>query len=257
MICPRCKEVLPDGTEICTVCNKKLTKRKSGLFRNFRKKKAPDSASAPEQTPKSRKTKLKIAVFALLVIAIAVLVIVLVVGMISNKGEKTAKELKSYIGDTLVNTINDSGISLSPESKFRVVNQSAGFDYLVESEDDVKVDGVHYPEWLVTLNLNNVERVVDVTFYNFEALDNNARGPKLKSTLSLKGVKDGTDYDKVKDLIDIDPYSVKYESNQITFTYKYYYKNASGDMQAMKFVVIYDDKLNYQSSENVEVNPEI
>ena len=71
--------------------------------------------------------------------------------------------LSEYIGEDILDAVNESDIKIADESKFTAVNNAMKFDYIVEAEDSVKVDGINFPEWVVTVCLNEENEIVTVT----------------------------------------------------------------------------------------------
>lgn len=236
VVCKKCKEVLPDGTQVCTCCGAKVKPGKA-------KKPKPQKQDG-EKKPLS--AKLKIAGCALGIAVIVVLVIVLVVAIIADDGKNTAKALSEYIGDSMLTAINDSDIKVYDESKYKAVNNAMKFNYIVESDDSVKVDGINFPEWAVTVCLNNDEEIVTVSYTDFTVCKKNHKGPEAKSFINLDNVKKNEKYKEVTKEIDLDVYSITYDNSFVTYTYKYYYEDESKNEQAVRLTVTFNKAMEYQ-----------
>ncbi|MFT3952595.1 MAG: zinc ribbon domain-containing protein [Oscillospiraceae bacterium] len=247
MVCPRCKEVLPDDAEKCEVCGKKLKKTSVSFF----KKKQADPARQDAPATKLLKSKkLKIALLVVLLAAVAVIVIILIVSAVSGKGLKTAKELSKYIGKDYDTSIDKTDLNPSAKSNFDVVNHTMVFNSIVESEDGIKVDGVNVPEWAVTIHVNDKKEIADVTYTDFTVLKDNVKGEKLKSEIDTIGIDVGDPYEEVSDSIGLDPYRIVYTDEEQTYSYRYYYKNSAGDEIGVELALVFDD-----NDEFVKANP--
>lgn len=249
MICKKCKEVLPDDATICTCCGAKIKPKTE-------KKKKPEKAKKSPENKASLVSKLKLIGTALGLIILVVAVIVLIVSFFSSDGEKTAQTLSKYIGQSMLDARNDSDIKIYDESKYKAVNNAMKFNYLVESEDDVKVDGIKFPEWAVTISLNDKEEIVTVTYTDFTVCKKNHKGEKAKALINLDNVKKNEKFKRVVDEIDLDVYSITYESTFVTYTYKYYFEDEAGNEQAVRLTVTYNANMEYQYYSSTLVYPD-
>lgn len=241
MICKKCKEVLPDDATVCTCCGAKIKAKKQ---KEKKPKKLRGAGTGEEKV--SLLSKLKLAGTALGLIILAVAVVVLVVSLFSSDGEKTAQTLSEYIGQTMLDARNDSDIKVYDESKYKAVNNAMKFNYLIEADDNVKVDGINFPEWVVTISLNDKEEIVTVTYTDFTVCKKNHKGPKSDALINLDNIKKNEKYKNVASEIDLDVYSITYESAFVTYTYKYYYEDEAGNEQAVRLTVTYNANLEYQ-----------
>jgi hypothetical protein len=69
------------------------------------------------------------------------------VNIISGKGENTAESISEYIGVDVAKAQKKLDMHFKDESAFQGVNNALNFDYIIESDDSVNVDGINYPEW--------------------------------------------------------------------------------------------------------------
>ena len=51
---------------------------------------------------------------------------------------------------------------------FQGVNNALNFDYIIESDDSVNVDGINYPEWAALVTVDDEERIQTVKYSNFK-----------------------------------------------------------------------------------------
>lgn len=250
MVCKKCKEVLPDDAEVCTCCGAKIKHKKQK-----EKKNRLDAGDALK--PKSSlSSKIKIVVTVALAAVAAAIVIALIVSLVSDDGKKTAEVLSEYIGQTMLEARNDSDIKVFDESKFSAVNNAMKFNYLVEDDDSVKVDGIKFPEWVVTVCLNDSDEIVTVTYTDFTTCKKNHKGQKADKVIDLDNVMKNEKYKNVEKEIDLDVYSIKYENAFITYTYKYYYEDEAGNEQAVRLTVTYNVNMEYQYYSSELVYPD-
>ena len=116
----------------------------------------------------------------------------------------------------------------------------------------MKVQGIVYPEWAVTLKLSDAKFITDVTYLNFDLLKKDIRGEKRSSQVSLERFHEGDKQSSVMKEIDLDPYSITFsQSGNVTYVYKYYYKRDNGDEQAVLLRAVFseDGKYRYSSAE--------
>ena len=228
MVCKKCKEVLPDDAEVCTCCGAKIKHKKPKG-----KKKSSDDGKI-QRMKGSLSAKIKI-IATLAVAAVAVVIV---------------------IGQSFIDARNDSDIKVFYESKFSAVNNAMKFNYLVEDDDSVKVDGIKFPEWVVTICLNDSDEIVTVTYTDFTTCKKNHKGQKADKVINLDNVMKNEKYKNVEKEIDLDVYSITYENAFITYTYKYYYEDEAGNEQAVRLTVTYNVNMEYQYYSSVLVYPD-
>lgn len=245
MVCKKCKEVLPDDATVCTCCGNKIKQKKD--------KSAPKEKKPIDKAGLIAKIKLAGVILGLAIVIIAI--ITLVVALVNDNGKNTAETLSEYIGESMLDAINESNIKVADESKFSAVNNAMKFDYLVESEDSVKVDGINFPEWVITICLNEDEEIVTVTHTDFTVCEKNHKGKKADAEINLDNVKKNLKYKKVLDEIDLDPYSITYENAFVMYTYKYYYEDEAENEQAVRLTVTYNNDMEYQYYNSTPVYP--
>lgn len=263
MECPKCKKTVGENDAVCRNCGIALKepKRKSfNVKRLINRKKT--TLSSDLKTVDGKKglvrqkvndNKLKLALFIVSVILIIVLVIVLISHISGEKGNKTALELREYTGKSLSAAEKNAGIHLKDSSSFRGVNTALKFDYVFESEDELRINDITYPEWTVTVLLDKNENIESVVYTDFTTVEDDIRGDKKDKDVNLDKFDKGAKYSTVTDEIDCDPYSITYMNENTSYLYKYYYITDNGDAQQVILTAVFDDenKFLYYSSELV------
>ncbi|NLZ46546.1 MAG: zinc ribbon domain-containing protein [Clostridiales bacterium] len=246
MICPKCKCEIPDDSKFCSFCDKKI-KGKKVFFRKTKKVVASDKKTeANENLTFSKKIKFFGAL--LLTLLIVFLIIYMVLKLNEVSGTKSAKELSEYINEPILTARNEIDIHLLEESNFDGVNCSVKFDYMVESEKDIKIDGVKYPQWAVFIVLNDNDEIAKVQYTNYKILKKHHKGIKVDEEINLNKFSKGNKFKKISNEIDIEPFSIVYENGYVKHIYKYYFVNSHKDEQAMILSVISNEKNEFQSS---------
>ena len=253
MVCPKCKKTVGDNDAVCPNCGITLKEPKKKAVREFfakNKKKAKDNLKTVN---KKASKKMRIIFSAAAAVLVVLLIIVLIVHLSGGKGSKAAGALSEYIGDTVNNAQNDTGYHLKSDSAFRAVNNIMAFDEIYESEDEVRVDDITYPEWAVMVNLNGDNKIDSVVYTDFKSLKKDSRGAKKSKSINLEKFDKGTKFGTISDEIDLEPYSITYKDGNTTYTYKYYYMTDYGDAQTVILTATFDedDKFLYDSSEVV------
>ena len=80
--------------------------------------------------------------------------------IISGKGENTAESISEYIGIDVAKAQKKLDMHFKDESAFQGVNNALNFDYIIESDDSVNVDGINYPEWAALVTVDDEERIL-------------------------------------------------------------------------------------------------
>ena len=274
MECPKCHKPVGDNDAVCKNCGLVLKedagKAKKTLFSpkksSERKKEKAElsflkggTATRLAQSGEAAADKgtlafkLKLFGIALAAVALIVVIIVIIVNVMSNGGEKTAEKLSDYINKPVTTAEDKLDIHLKEESAFDGVNYAFAFDYIYESEDDVTVDEVKYPEWAITVNVDEDNDITSVTYSDIKLLEKNYKGVKMDSKISIDGFDEGDKLSKVLDELAIDPYSVTYSILGKTYIFKYYYHADNGDTWRVRLTAVFDsdDKLEYITSTDV------
>ena len=244
---------VPDDSKVCEVCGKKLTKKKLlSSFRNHKNEKNSDA----KKLNVSNETKIKI-VAAVVVTAVIILVVILIVNRIEdNTGINLAKDIKDFTGEPLKTAINETQNYFADESAYDSVNFLTSFDYVIEDEDNLKIDGVKYPEWVVLITTDDNDKITEVKYVDFTILKKNSKGTKIKSEINLDKFTAGDKLRKVVKDIDAEPFSITYSDGSVTYNYKYYFVNDVKDEQAMSLDVVCDLEDSYIYSTTRRQTPE-
>lgn len=280
MECPKCHKPVGDNDAVCKNCGLVLkaddARAKKSLFSpkksSERKKEKAELSflkggtasrvlsgggeAAAVSGDKGLGFKLKLFGIALGAIALIVLIIVIIVNVMSKGGEKTAEKLSDYINKPVTAAEDKLEIHLKEESDFDGVNNAFAFDYIYEADDDVKVDEVKYPEWAITVKVDDDNDITSVTYSNIALLEKNYKGIKTDGKISIDNYDEGDKLSKVLDGIGLDPYSVTYQILGKTYVFKYYYHTDNGDSRRVILTAVFDpdDKLEYITSTDVFPN---
>ncbi len=274
MLCPKCKKEIDDLISECPFCHtyiktnegqrKKLSDKRRGQLTDKRRKKDKNKTirvrAVPDGTEIKRglgKRGLKLVIVGGIAAVFIILIIVIVMAITASKGLRYAEDASVYIGEQPQTLNVRTGIQYLDESKFYGVNSAVTFDYIYESEKSVKVQGIEYPAWAVTLSVSdNGGHISRVTYTDFSVLKHDIRGKKLDGCIDLDRFASGTKQSAVMKEIDLSPYSITYsEDGGVTYVYKYYYKRDNGDEQAMLTRVTFSDKGKYKYSTNEVLIP--
>lgn len=261
--CPKCKKTVGENDAVCRNCGIALKEPKRKKFNvrglvNRKKTKTPSDLKTVEGRKgivrqRVNENKLKLGLFVIALILIIILVVVLISHISGEKGNKTALELREYAGKSISAAESDIGIHLKDGSSYRGVNTALMFDYIYESEDEVRINDISYPEWAVTVLMDKNENIESVVYTDFISVEDDIRGDKKEKDVNLDKFDKGAKYSTVTDEIDCDPYSITYKKDNTSYRYKYYYFADNGDAQQVILTVVFDDdnKFLYYSSELV------
>ena len=251
MDCPKCGKKIGDKDNVCSNCgvvikeNAENTKLSTKLFGKKNVKKNPLATSKLGKTEKlcsrfsMKHLKIFLAIAAVLILI--ALVVTLVVSISSGKGKKLARNTAEYLGKTVAVAESKLDVHFKDKSAFSVLNKALEFDYVEESEDSGKVEGTKYPEW---------------AYCDFKLLKKDVRGVECDKIINLDRFDEGADYSKVNSEIGIDPYSISYSEKLVTYRYRYWFENDSGDQQQVVLDVSYDDDNHFLYYTSNMVYPE-
>lgn len=275
MECPKCHKRVGENDAVCKNCGlvlkedagrvkksvfapKKSSERKKekaelSFLKGGTASRVSSSPVSEAATDKGLAFKLKLFGIALGVIALVVVIIVIIVNLMSKGGEKTAEKLSEYINKPVTTAEDKLELHLKEESDYDGVNYAFGFDYIYEADDDIKVDEVKYPEWAITVNVDDDNDITSVTYSNIKLLEKNYKGVKVDSKISIDNFDEGDKLSKVLDELGIDPYSITYNILGKTYVFKYYYHADNGDAWRVILTAVFDssDKLEYITSTDV------
>ncbi len=260
MECPKCRKTVGENDAVCRNCGIALKepKRKKFDIKRFANNKRKSDLKTVDGKKglmriKLNENRIKVILAGVLVILILVLLFVLISHISGDKGNKTAQEFKEYIGRPVSVAEKDIAVHLKDESAFRGVNTALSFDYIYESEDEIEINNITYPEWTVTINIDKNEKIKNVVYTDFKTVEDDLRGYEKDKNISLDKFDKGAKYNTVTEEIDCDPYKITYNKDNTSYMYKYYYKTDNGDAQQVIVYAVFDDedKFLYYSSELV------
>ncbi|MBR6102693.1 MAG: zinc ribbon domain-containing protein [Ruminococcus sp.] len=261
MKCPKCGENANKDDRICRNCGTVLKKEKKSLLSLFTGKK--NKSAAPSNVPlletkggglDSGKFKyIKNAAVVGAIAVIVILVLVLIFHVASGKGLKQAEKFSGYIGSKVSVAEKELEIHLKDSSSFTSVNKADKFDFIYESEDDISVSDVKFPEWTVTILKTDSEKIDQVIFTDYRVLKKDSRGQKTDKRIDLDKYDTSSKMSTVLDDIDIDPFRITYDVSYIKYEFRYYYKLDNGDVQSVILNVVsnIDNKFMYSISDDV------
>ena len=164
MECPKCHKSVDDDDIFCPNCDTRLRPEKNtSIMKRFKKQNKPLNVEiVGEKKHKLSESKLKLILITVAVVLLVVLVVLIVVNIISGKGENTAESISEYIGVDVAKAQKKLDMHFKDESAFQGVNNALNFDYIIESDDSVNVDGINYPEWAALVTVDDEERIQTV-----------------------------------------------------------------------------------------------
>ena len=254
MKCPKCGETVGDHDKICPYCSAELFIDTQLAERLFKKKKDPlpdNDTFTPTKEKKRMKRpdlkkldihNLKLIAIVVLSLLIIVLGIVLIVKSMGSKGEKYAKKAADFIGADFEIASNKLDFKIKQESGYKGLTAVIEYKYVAESDSDVRIDGVTYPEWAVVINTDDENRITEVRYCDFKHIKNDIKGVKKEHMINLDKFNPGTDKSTIDKELDMDAYSISYTKDSTAYIYRYWYENDSGDEQPVVLTVFYDSK---------------
>lgn len=235
MTCPRCKCEIPNDSKVCEVCGKKLQKKK--LFASFKERKkgvkSVDSAVKKD-------TKFKIILAVVITVAIIGVIVAIILKIDDNSGLNLSDDLKEFVGEPVKTAINESDVYFADESAFDAANFITEFDYIIEDDKSVEIDGVKYPKWAIFIEADEKDTIEVIRYVDFSVLKKNSKGEKVDSEINLDKFAIGDKFKKVAKVVDCDAFSITYEGGSVAYEYRYYFKNDYKDEQGMTLNVVCD-----------------
>ena len=264
MKCPKCGAAVGDHDVVCPKCGAELFIDTALAEKIFTKKKTEFPEPEPVQSKKAARGggglalkkpeldmgKLRIILIAVLSVIAVVLIVLIIISMIGAKGEKLARRASDFIGADYMVAENKIDAKLKMESAYKGLTAVAEYDRIAEADDNVRVDGVTYPEWAVLFTLDDEERITSVHYCDFGGLKKDIRGVKKKFTVNMDKYNKGDSKSAIDKELDMDPYSITYTKDTMSCIYRYWYENDSGDEQPVVLYVNYDNDskfVNYSS----------
>lgn len=257
MKCPNCGVKADRKDTMCRNCGTVLKKEKKGFLPALGTKKndnvlrLEDKSAAKSSALKGKYLKPAIMIAGAAVVLL--LIVMLIFHIASGKGLKQAEKLSGYIGARVTSAEKDLEINMNDSSSFSSVNKTDEFDFIYESEDDVEVNDVSFPEWTVGILKTESEKIDKVVFTDYRVLKKDTRGVKTDRRVDLSKYDSSSKMSAVLDDIDFDPFRITYDVAYIKYEFRYYYKMDNGDIQAVVLTVVanIDNKFMYSVSEDI------
>ena len=255
MKCPNCGKTVGDHDAICPNCGEEMfidTKLAEKIFKR-NEEPLPDNNIGIK---KSRKPKfefkfdlhsIKLIAIAMLSLLIIVLVVVLVIQSVRAKGEKYARKASDFIGADFEIASKKLDFKIKKESGYKGLTAVIDYKYISESDDDVRIDGVTYPEWAIIFNTDENDRITEVRYCDFKRIKGDIKGVRKDHTVNLDKFNPGTDKSTIDKELDMDHYSVSYTKDGEAYIYRYWYENDSGDEQPVVLTVYYNTEGKFKT----------
>ncbi len=247
--CPICKAEVADSLSKCSECGyefseEKSKKKKFSLFSIF-KKKNNDQSVQPEQPEGKKKLSFKVkAILAFIgVIIIAIIVAIIVSSINASRGVRLAEDLSEAIGRSIAHAEKTAKVELVEESAYAAADKllsRQGALYLYESSNEVVVDGVTFPKWVIYVSLDEKSDLSMVEYYDFALLEENYKGEKTKAEIDISQIVVDDKRKDVEKLLKIEPSKIEYSAQTVKYCYNYYFINDDGDEEAKAFYIVYD-----------------
>ncbi len=258
MICPKCGKENSEDAAFCGECGYDFSsdnimnaldngdsesEKPSSKKEKRRSKKEKDKRNNGENTDnkKSKKTKVKVILVAVAVIIVVIAVAVLVLFFSSTEGEKVLNNIP--IGRDVAYAESKTGRNFTTVSKYAAVEDIAAFDNICEADSGLRVEGIQYPEWAVTISLAEDKTINKVVYYDFSQLQKNWKGHHSNDEIPLARIEYGMSEKSVERAMGFKPYTIiKEVDNNVTYVYRYYYSDdVTGNDVVCNYSVVFDD----------------
>ncbi len=194
-----------------------------------------------------KKVNVKSRKFLIIACIILVLILALIlfiwISVRRNDGARYARLLAKNIGAPISTARKDAGIDLKTESDYTTLNQLyISYQAIAESSKDCKIQGVYLPEWAIFCN-TDANELTNVTYYNYELLEDSIFGTERKSYLDPTLIPAGTGIKDVEKKLDLDPYRIQYLQDKTQLReYRYCYEDKeTGDVVAYAITAKFDN----------------
>lgn len=265
MDCPKCRKPIDENDVVCPNCGTQLRPDKdTSIIKKFRKNddkysKKPKNTGLGKLAEQKRKlsgSNLKIVLFAIALVLLVVLVVLIVVNVVKSKGESTAEKISQYIGADVGKAQKSLDMHFKDESVYQGVNNALNFDYIVEADDSVKVDGISYPEWAALVTVDDKERIESVKYADFSTLKKDSDGEEKSKAINLDKFEKGAKWSDISSAVDLDYYGIIWNKDTKTYVYRYWYENDAGDRQPVVLNAVFDTDNKYLYYTSTPVYPQ-
>ena len=203
-----------------------------------------NEAAVTKKSPKQKgnnKKPLLIMIGASVVVVLIILLVFFIVGLIkANEGKKLAETFRGELGKSIEMAEKNTGVTMKLASQYTTLKDIVDYDYICESESDVKVGGVKVPEWVVFINVDYNDKISSVTYYNFKSLKKNWKGVKADGPIDTASVAYNMTKKEADKIISVSPLAITYSNDDTaTYLYKYYFLDENGNEEAYRLSVTY------------------
>lgn len=242
MNCPNCDAVVAEGVQFCPNCGNDLLSNST------------EPGKSPSKKPK-KKLNFKIIFVGIIVVFIIVAIIIILSVFSGNKGEKIAENLSDNIGKSIAMTEKNVHIELSETSDYSILKSIVDYDYVIEADSSIKVEGINLPKWAVFVEKDSNDKTEKVTYYDFKVLEKDWKGVKSSKLIDTNTIEYGMNTKEVEKLIPIKPLAIVRTNDDTTeYIYKYYFTDEKDkNEKAYYFKVDFDidnNVKNITSKEN-------
>lgn len=250
MKCTKCGFENEEGAAFCGGCgedlssenimntldeNAKKTEKKSKKGHKARNEKVSDAEK------ESKRKKIKVIFISVAIVAVVAAVVILVLMNMPSAGEKVLKNIP--IGRDLAYAEAKADCDFVAISKYEALKSLGEFDNVCEGNLSIKIEGVSFPEWAITLSLADDGTIERVTYYDFSQLQKNWKGHHSSGEIDKSVIEYGMKRKAVDRALGFTPYTIiKGIDNTVTNVYRYYYSDENtGNDVVCNFYVVFND----------------
>ncbi len=214
----------------------KEKKKPGGKAKAGREKNTPS-----DEEKKKKRIKLRITLIAAAAFVVAAAVIIFVLSLSSTEGEKVLKNIP--IGRDMAYAESKTDRDFTLVSKYDAFGSVADFDGVCEADSGIKIEGIHLPEWAVTVTLASDNTIKTAAYYDFSQLQKSWKGHHSAGEIPVTNIEYGMNEKAVERAMGFKPYAVvKKIDNTASRIYRYYYSDdITGNDKVCNFVVVFDD----------------
>lgn len=232
MVCPKCATIIDDNCDKCFNCSMEF--KHSDEIQEVVKATKNKKIISPEKAKRNK--IIKIVLISVAAVAVIISIIVLINILLTPDGLKISQKLGENIGQSIVVAEKNAKVHLSDKSQSAAINNQADFDYIYESNDMIKVDGVRVPKWTIKISMKERE-VFSVYYRNYADQKNYYKGKKLDGPVNASDISVGMNSIDVANKFKASPTSITYYENQIDYCYVYYFINQNKDEERRGIII--------------------
>ena len=199
--------------------------------------------SGKKKDGRKRSAKRILILIAVALVLGLALFLFIFISRLRNDGARYAEKLSARIGLPLDSASKAAKVDLTSESSYPTLkNLFSSYQAIAESKKSCRIEGVRLPQWAIFCN-TNAEELTNVTYYNYEVLEDNIFGTERKSYNDPKRVSLGATVEAAEEELGLKPYRIQYlQGKNILREYRYCYEDKeSGDVAAYVITGIWDE----------------